>query len=449
MVDDSDHSNARKTALCCLASFGGVALCAWGYAFRSTPGFYAGALLLAAALGPLSFRAGQRIWPPVLLRTTSTIFLIVLLFLALELGWAALSHFTMDDSWKQRSSYSYDEARADPDGFRRWWNRHLERFRGSSYLTEDTEGKQPFILAPGARSKMFESEVRINELGFRGPEIELASRDHYRIVALGESTTFGATAYAGDRPWPELLESMIAERLECRRPVQIVNAGVPGWTLANQLARLRADVLPLGPDLLLSYHGYNGFHYFFPKLPEMLSASAPDPRPRPTRVIGRVEYALRIWDFRRRFRQAGALEEASLEQSLRESAYADLYRKLQAFAKRNDIGLALCTFSMAVNEASPEEAIRFYEETFPDVRGRMRANRLHNHLVRDLGTRRGVPAIDTSVALDGRYREYFTDVIHLNQQGRELLAQTIFEGLIPVLESESELRCRPRLDSGD
>jgi hypothetical protein len=60
---------------------------------------------------------------------------------------------------------------------------------------------------------------------------------------------------AEDRPWPEVLEGAIRERFECAAPVQVVNAGVPGWTLANQIARLEQDIIPLAPDLIVSYHG--------------------------------------------------------------------------------------------------------------------------------------------------------------------------------------------------
>src|ERR1035438_2587865 len=65
-----------------------------------------------------------------------------------------------------------------------------------------------------------------------------------------KSTTFGCTLGQEDKPWPEVFEQMIRERLKPLRPVEVINAGVPGYTLEDNLHRLAKDVLPLKPDTL-------------------------------------------------------------------------------------------------------------------------------------------------------------------------------------------------------
>jgi lysophospholipase L1-like esterase len=340
--------------------------------------------------------------------------------------------------------YSFEAARGDPAAYRRWRERYLREWRRvrDDYLMEDPRGVNPRVPIPGSVSRFLDSERRINALGFRGPEIARAKGHHYRIVALGESTTFGATIRAGERPWPEVLEERIAAQLVCDAPVQVVNAGVPGWTLANNLARLRSDILPLDPDLLVSYHGYNGFPYLLSALPPVAVSAAPQVPERPSRLLRQVEAALRYGWFRRRYRAARAIDERALDVELQMTRYADLYRQLAAAAREAGVPLVLASFDMAVNASTPDEVVRFYEPAFPDLRARLLANRLHNRLVVEIAALEGIPAIDTSADLDGAWRDAYIDPIHFTQLGRDRLARNVLAGIRPILREANG--CRPR-----
>src|SRR6185436_18195770 len=109
---------------------------------------------------------------------------------------------------------------------------------GGKVYMPDPAGILPFRLRPGSEGRLFNSRVSINSLGFRGKEIARDKGDAYRIVILGESTTFGATMNQEDKPWPEVLEQTIRDRLKPSRPVEVVNAGVPAYTLLHNLSRL-------------------------------------------------------------------------------------------------------------------------------------------------------------------------------------------------------------------
>jgi len=283
----------------------------------------------------------------------------------------------------------------------------------------------------------------VNSLGFRGPEIPVEKGDRYRIVALGESTTFGATLLAEDRPWPEVLQERIASQLDCAKPVEVINAGIPGWTLANNLARLDADILPLQPDLILSYHGYNGFPYLLAQIPSARVGKVPEAPPRPSLLLARFESALRVWWFRRRYDAARSIDERVLETDVHLSRYAELYRKLVFEARASGLGLVLATFNMAVNTESADEVIRFYEPVFPDLRARILANRLHTLLVRQVGEKYGVPVIDTPEGLDGAYEDAYIDPIHFTQTGRDRFAAHVLAGLRTIL-SAAPSACRER-----
>jgi lysophospholipase L1-like esterase len=419
-----------------LAAGVGLALHGW----RSVAGlpFHAGLLLCALGLAGLSWLAARRgalalVW----LLNTSVCLLVGCVL--------------VDRIWFARergadeviASHSFSDAAGRPEAFLRWHAQSLaEQKRQRNNTMSDPSGVNPHVLKPG-RGQSFASTWWVNRLGFRGPEIEVAKREHFRIVALGESTTFGETRAAQDRTWPELLEARIADELVCEKPIQVINAGVPGWTLANQLARLPRNVYPLAPDVIVSYHGYNGFPYLLSEIPAVPVGPVPEAPPRPSALLAQIESAARVWWFKRRYDAARALDARALEMDVQLSRYAELYRQLVSQARARGSALVLCSFSMAVTSESPDAVIRFYEPVFPDLRAGILANRLHTLLVTQIAEQNGLPLIDTSPGLNGAWQDAYVDPIHFTQVGRERLAAHVFAGLRPLLE-RSSARCRAR-----
>lgn len=101
---------------------------------------------------------------------------------------------------------------------------------------------------------VFEAEapVPINRLGYRGPEpADPRPPGLLRIAVLGDSVAFGSAA-----AWPEIL----AERLGRSLPgheVEVLNFGVPGYTVVQGLRQFEDEVAPLAPDLVLVAYGWN------------------------------------------------------------------------------------------------------------------------------------------------------------------------------------------------
>jgi hypothetical protein len=249
---------------------------------------------------------------------------------------------------------------------------------------------------------------------------------------------------ASDRTWPVVLQERIARELDCDRPIEVINAGVPGWSLANQIARLHADVFPLEPDLLLSYHGSNDFPFFLNSVAKLRFTDSSAVRSRPSRILEGAERALRVRPILAA--QPGvndhSIGDKDAQVELR--AYADLYSVLVREGRSSGADVALCTFNLAVNEKSDEEAIQFFEERYPDVRSMIVANRLHTRIVGRVADARGAIAIDTSAKLDGGYRDGFVDLVHFTQSGRDQLAVNILGGLRTFLRDHPRVRCRER-----
>jgi lysophospholipase L1-like esterase len=283
---------------------------------------------------------------------------------------------------------------------------------------------------------MINCPISINSLGFRGPEIPAAKEGAYRIVALGESTTFGMTIQAEDKPWPEVLEQIIRQRLKTRRAVQVINAGVPAYTISDNLYRLPREILPLQPDMIISYHGANGFSLIDSAVLPPLGPAPPVYRERPVKLAADAEHRLRMLLFQHRARGRNVPAAALATRPL-ETRYAAAYRQLIQCARTNSIRLALANFSMAVNEASDPRVVDFYRGGGTRAAyALMRANAVHSLIVRQLAAENPeVCFIDTHPHLDGEH-EKFIDVIHFTGEGERQLAENIFAGISNILRQE-------------
>ncbi len=107
-------------------------------------------------------------------------------------------------------------------------------------------------LAPNQHFDLNGLSFTTNELGLRG---DLPARDKpkdvYRIICVGDSTAFGNfTSY------PDELRSVLPSRIDGKR-VEIMNAGVPGFSAVQGLAFLERELIAYSPDLVTFCFGYN------------------------------------------------------------------------------------------------------------------------------------------------------------------------------------------------
>jgi lysophospholipase L1-like esterase len=332
--------------------------------------------------------------------------------------------------------YSFASARKDPIAFMHWWglfNCEWDQMSRALFM-RDPAHLLPYRVRPNAHGRLFQSAIRMNSLGFRGKDFPTEKGSAYRVIALGESTTFGCTLGAGDRPWPELLEEMIQERFKPNRPVEVINAGLPGFNLRDNLRRLADQILPLAPDLILSYHGYNGFPMLDTSLPPV-SGHTPQYTERPLRLLADVEYRFKMLKYRHQLgskRAAGGTGFTNLLQS----DYAQAYRELIELAKSNAVPVVVANFSMAVNGRSDPDEVAFYQLGFPFVDRAIKANAAHSELLRRMTQEYpNVCFVNTQPNLDGHH-DKFIDLVHLTQLGRQDLAEAFFLGIRDLLKTQ-------------
>ena len=96
-----------------------------------------------------------------------------------------------------------------------------------------------------------------NSLGFRGKETTWEKpAGVFRIVTMGGSSVYGQSESSDEAVWSARLEKILAEQ----RPgahIEVINAGVPGYTSYEMLIELELEVMDLHPDLLVLYEAVN------------------------------------------------------------------------------------------------------------------------------------------------------------------------------------------------
>ena len=123
-----------------------------------------------------------------------------------------------------------------------------------SYPDQETWSRFPGPFEPGqdfvsrVRPRLA-YRVRVNSLGFRGPDFDLLKpAGVYRILCVGNSRTFGDYVDEEDT-FPAQLEKRL--RQESGRSVEVINAGVIGYTITDESDFLREKGFALQPDAII------------------------------------------------------------------------------------------------------------------------------------------------------------------------------------------------------
>ena len=114
-----------------------------------------------------------------------------------------------------------------------------------------------WVQAPNARFQLPEHGALVtNDLGLRDDPVQIPKpTGEHRILSLGESSTWGH-GVRREETYSAQLETMLAQ---AGRTVNVINAGVPAWTIQQSAVYLAEEGARLQPDTVLIYHQTNDF----------------------------------------------------------------------------------------------------------------------------------------------------------------------------------------------
>jgi hypothetical protein len=107
------------------------------------------------------------------------------------------------------------------------------------------------LMKPGSHYEWQSIPVDINSHGLRSPETTFEKpAGTIRILNLGDSVAMGWGVRLEDT-YGQQLEGLLNQHNGGDLHYEVINAGVPGWNLENELAYLQAEGLKYEPDLIL------------------------------------------------------------------------------------------------------------------------------------------------------------------------------------------------------
>ena len=117
--------------------------------------------------------------------------------------------------------------------------------------TSDIPGVR-YELIPGVRALTphAQIEIRVNNIGFRGPDIDKSKpAGVLRVAVLGDSIGFGRT-YEEEQIFPTIAQSLLRQQY-AQHPIEVINACLSGRDTWEEAAVLEHSVLGLEPDVVV------------------------------------------------------------------------------------------------------------------------------------------------------------------------------------------------------
>ena len=274
-------------------------------------------------------------------------------------------------------------------------------------------------------------EFSTNSLGFRSAEITPEpAPGEFRLVVVGASTVAGAYAKTNSATFPALLERQLRQAMP-GRTVNVINAGVEGYTLREIEILVERGIMPLRPTAVLVYAGFNDMAYI---CRDSAGVSSPlQPLPAPSlpgwtlsgTIISKNTVALRDSPGR-----AGIVDPTDRIPDSYRQGLDSIVTKLEG------AGIAPVLLTVA-RGFRPEDGAAgrklatsaLYYNHCLDYEGLNKAGNLFNGVIAEVARSRKVPLVDLGQAMPGGPK-YFVDAAHFTAAGEEAASQLIYQALV-------------------
>lgn len=279
---------------------------------------------------------------------------------------------------------------------------------------------------------------KLNQFGFRGPEIDRQPRpDQYRIMILGASETFGLRE-SPDKEYP----AQLRQKLEEKGAFEVVNAALPGMTLPSMIVFWDNWAVGFSSKIALIYP--SPLFYLDAKTPGREPAVAATSSPAETRFrLRTVDRAVDVYRsmpmWVRSLREDWVLQKALAEKGPdwvfsevpkdRLKAFeADMVELIQHVRKQGAEPVLVTHAMSATSPPRPEDLAQLhaFRVFFPRATEATMAafDKSANRILIDIARKENVQVIDADKVLGG-HAEWFGDLVHFNDAGAAKIAELL------------------------
>lgn len=279
--------------------------------------------------------------------------------------------------------------------------------------------------------------IHINSLGFRGKEISREKPPRaFRIAALGESSTFG---YSDDEtsPYPFQLEKMLNKKKppDCNFNFEVINAGVEKYFSWQILKHFEKDVLPLKPDAVIVYMGWNDLYTTNPETNTQL-----DPQSAFNKIIEKslTLRFLTVFAYRTivpRFEKITPEREDAYK-NFQPEPFIKNMRALLRLAKKNNVPVIVVTLPslLGSKDINKRERLLHFPYFTHNVKLLSYVWKSYNRTIQTLSQEEDALLVDLNrgfQALPGS-GALFMDTLHPNPEGNNVISRYLFSTLPQV-----------------
>lgn len=287
-----------------------------------------------------------------------------------------------------------------------------------------------FSLRPGYEA----GGIRVNTLGYRGAEVSPNRAGVFRVVALGDSTTFGLAG--ADCPYPFQLQRLFTDT-QPNSAIEVINAGVEGYSSKYAIRFLDQKVRSLQPDLVTVYIGWNDLYGLSTMDPDGF-ARGDDSSARVRRLLDRF-YLVQFWRkliyleaprFLAKFRSTTVPIEATGYLEMVRGYTSRLERIISLIEELGARPVLMTLPTVLSEQMSPRALAMIHYPAWAqgDHRLLLSVVGAFNDSIRDVANKKNVILIDNARFIDafGAEKErLFFDTLHMHCEGYALLAQNI------------------------
>lgn len=291
------------------------------------------------------------------------------------------------------------------------------------------------VLVPGTEL----GSIKINSLGFRGPEVQVPKPvGTIRLAFLGASTTYCAEVSNNAMTWPHLVWAKLQDQWPSIR-FDYINAAVPGYDVAHSLKALQHRIKHLGPDIIFIYHATNDVstNSFRLAVKNGIATKRTEQTLSWLSKYSLLSYlaeknALILWQQRRARdpQQKLSFDAPTLAEPFRKDLTA-LVRESKEIA---DL-VVLITFSHRLRrDQTPEDqaaaaVTSFYYMPYMSIDGLLSAFDAYNQVIREVAAETAALLIGDELTIPGD-GNHFVDSVHFTDTGSRAMAKRVADGLL-------------------